>query len=127
MTFREAEELVAEWGAVLCPEYEIEVVEGFAPDAAENEQHAAITKPAGYLRATLYLGDITVDGIGPERARHLLLHELLHLTLVDLEHAATEPTNALSYDAGRLAQENIERYIERTVDRLASAFESVSA
>jgi hypothetical protein len=121
MTRKQAEAFIAEWQPLLCPEWEVTVEEGPAPDVAANEHFAAIFNGV-YLHATLYLHEVIGDALTPERARRTLLHELLHLTLSDLHYAAKEPTNSLSYDAGRLAQETIERYIERTVDRLATAF-----
>lgn len=128
MTKAQAVRFIEEWSPLLAPEWDLGVVEGPAPDLAASEHTAAITKAAGgqYLRATIALHEVLSPDTDDSAAKHTLLHELLHLTLTDLEHAATEPLNALSYDAGRLARENVDRYIERTVDRLASAFESVS-
>lgn len=127
MTRREAEELVAEWGAVLCPEYEITLIDGPCPDIDANGHQAASHVPGrDYLRARIWLHNITNGTLSDEDARETLLHELLHLTLNDLELAAKEPTNALSYDAGRIARETIDRYVERTVDRLATAFAAVT-
>lgn len=127
MTHREAEELVAEWGALLCPEYEITLDDGPSPHWAAGDHQAATHVPGGdYLRATIYLHRITDGSLSDQDARQTLLHELLHLTLNDLELAAKEPCNALSYDAGRLARETIDRFVERSVDRLATAFAAIT-
>lgn len=126
MTRKQVEELIAEWGGLLCPEWEITVSDAPSPQFPPDE-HCAATQVSGggdYLRATIWLHRITDGTLDAEQARATLLHELLHLTLNDLELAAKEPTNALSYDARRLARETIDRYVERTVDRLATAFEN---
>lgn len=128
MTRKEAVAFVATWQPILCPEWTVTIEDGPSPHWSANE-HLAATNPAGggnYLRATIHLHEITSGNLDASEERQTLLHELLHLTINDLELAAKEPANALSHDACRLARETIDRYVERTVDRLATAFEASS-
>jgi hypothetical protein len=121
MTFKQANAFVAKWRPILCPEWTVTVRGGLPSDTATEDAHASIVRHCDYLRATLYLGDVQGEGNTPEQ-RRFLLHELLHLTLDDLESSALEVTGGLGHDGQRLARLTIDRYVERTVDRLAVAF-----
>lgn len=120
MTFKQANDFVAKWRSLLCSEWEIQVREGPSPAVAADEHRAAIDPSEYYLRATLYLGDVVGDELKPIEQRRVLLHELLHLTVNDLDKIAKEPANALGYEMNRLAKENIDWQVERLVDRLAT-------
>lgn len=126
MTRKEADAFVAKWRPILCPEWQVRLCDGPSPFWAADEHLAATNVSGGgdYLRATIHLHEV-VDGELPEAdQRRMLLHELLHLTLNDLELAAKEPCKGLSSDARRLGEETIMRFVERTVDRLSIAFDS---
>lgn len=123
MTFRQANAFVKRWRPVICPEWTVTVINSASPGLVP-ERHLASMEPAGdgdYLRAKLYLHEIT-SGKDREACERTLLHELLHLTLNDLERAGQEAAKGLSYDAQKLAEETINHQLERTVDRLADAF-----
>lgn len=124
MTRKQAETFIAEWQPLLAPEWEVTVEEGPSPGVAADE-HLACTRTQGageYLLATIYLHRTADGSLSPEDSRQTILHELLHLTLDDLEHAAKAPTESLGTEARELMTQLINRYIERTVDRLATAF-----
>lgn len=124
MTRKQAEALIAEWGGLLCPEWDITIEDGPWPVEPAASHFAATETDGDYLRATLYLHEILTLEEG--RARQTLAHELLHLTLHDLCEAANRPLAVLGIEAGAISRAHLDHHIERTVDRLATAFENVS-
>lgn len=126
MTFKQASDFIAKWRPILCSEWEITVVEGHAPSLPASEHHASIQPADHYLKATLHLGDVVGDALDERDAQRVLVHELLHLTVNDLERVAKEPANALGYEMNRLVKEQIDWQVERLVDRLAEAFVDVA-
>lgn len=127
MTFKQASAFIAKWRPVLCPEWEITVKAGHDPRKPRSEYTATIDPQGDYLKATLYLGDVVDGDLGEREDQRVLLHELLHLTLWDLDHAAMEVANALGYEANKLAKVTIEHHVERTVDRLADVLVDAAA
>lgn len=125
MTFKQANDFIAQWRPRLCSEWTIEVREGPSPKLPADEHHACIDPSESYLRAVLHLGDVVGDTLDPFDQRRVLLHELLHLSVNDLEKVAKEPTKALGYEMHRLAEENVDWQVERLVDRLASVLAEV--
>lgn len=121
MTFKQASAFVGKWRPILCSEWVVTVREGRHPDTSANEVHASIDPAADYLRATLYLGDVVGGELDARDEKRVLIHELLHLTVNDLERVAKEPANALGYEMNRLVKEQIDWQVERVVDRLAEA------
>lgn len=126
MTVKQATEFIDKWQPRLCPEWELEIKEGFAPDHAAEDVYASIDREADgtYLKATLYLGATTKDDkdLDAKRRKQILLHELLHCTLGDLKKAAIAPIKQLGSQEQELAANLIDWQAERAVDRLAVSF-----
>jgi hypothetical protein len=126
VTLKQANALIDKWQPILAPEWDITVKPGHGPDQAPNDCYASIDRKGdgAYLRATLYLGD-TIDKdarLDTKNRKRVLLHELLHLTLSDLDSAGREPTKLLGNQEGNLARNVLDWQLERAVDRLAVAF-----
>lgn len=119
MTFREANRFVRTWKARLAPEWTLEVVSGPSPNWEANAHKASIDPADDYLHATLYTHQTTDGSLDERESKRVLLHELLHLTVNDLEHAANEAAKGLGHDGQKLAQKTIEHHAERLVDRLS--------
>lgn len=122
VTFKEANDFIATWKQVLAPEWTITVHEGHNPTSASDDVLASIRPSDDYLRATLFTGDTVGDKMGREEAEQVLLHELLHLTVHDLEQAARRPFSALGLEASTIVRKALDHQAERLVDRLAEAF-----
>lgn len=127
MTVKEANDFIAKWRPRLCSEWTIEVREGHSPALPAGEHNACIDPSEDYLRAVLHLGNAVGDELTPFDQRRCLLHELLHLTVNDLERVAREPVNALGHDMHRLGKELVTWQVERLVDRLAVVLAEESA
>jgi hypothetical protein len=119
MTFRQATAFIAKWRPLLAPEWTVTVIRGQHPGESVNDSLAAVEPENDYLRARLYVGQVVDGDLDAHDQRRVLLHELIHMTLRDLQLAAHEAARGLGYEAHKLADETINRYLERSIDRLA--------
>jgi hypothetical protein len=114
---------VEEARALVAPEWEVKVIFTVAPDQDADANNASIGVYSDYLRADLYCNPPSLSR--PEHeVKRTAYHEILHLTLNDLDDAGKMAGRQLGSQASQLHYEAHNKELERVIDRLASVLSS---
>lgn len=99
------------------------VIDGERWDANDRgDCDASVWRSNDYDVARVYLNPSTWQSWADAELHEHLVHELLHLTLRDLEHVLDHVEPLLHADAHRIASEAHRHVLEQAVDRLARQF-----